>query len=56
MIRVVVLSVLVGLGGCVGHRDPVGINDHPEAEDDGDVRELSPTVFPPPSELPRPGA
>ena len=55
MIRVLAVSLVIAVGGCVGHDDPVGIAQPPRDQDDGDVRELSPTEFPPPPVLPRPG-
>ena len=55
MIRLLAVSLVIAVGGCVGHDDPVGIDQPPRDQDDGDVRELSPTEFPPPPVLPRPG-
>ena len=56
MSRAVVIGVLLALGGCVGHQDPVGVINPPAVEDDGDVRELSPPGRPPLPELALPGA
>lgn len=47
LVRVFALVLLMGLAGCIGHDDPVGVVKQPEEVDDADVREPEQPVVSP---------